>query len=415
MRNSARRIGRIWREGTPPAGSLPPVPPHVNRLWLELKHYSRQQVFVSLDPEDAAPDWWVITLELPMIADEASQDLGFDPRHPFFEPIALGLAEYDVLSGEGFRQFQRAPHTFSTADRSVLCVQPKSLTPSVGCTLRSLSHHLSLLPGQGQVRARWVLSPFDSDGATPVEDLGLLLVPFPYRVADDAFQVGGIHNSGRWGWFNALTERPVLDEHGRPLRHHIDLAKIDAQSLTPEEEAKHLKDGGEALVVVPDGLLNQEPMLEYIRDTCEVTAIVALPSRTFYSTPKKTYILGLVKKLNRKPQSIPVFTYLISEIGESRDTRRVPIDANDLVQMEQEFRYFRAAPHRYESRDPRCKIIPWEEFVGLRNWLVDRSWTHEEKVALGIVEETFEVDPESFRKLVGDAKAALDRLYEDLA
>lgn len=202
MRNRAREAGRVWRQGARRAGSLPPVPSRVNHLWLELKEFSEEEVFVSLDPDDEAPEWWLIALELFIIADEASRDLGFDPQHPFFEPIALGLAEYDVLSGDQFRQVQRAPHTFSTAARSVLCVQPKSLTPGVGCTLRSLSHHLSLLPGQGQVRARWVLSPIRSELTAPTQDLGLLLVPFPYRVVDGAFRSGGVHNSGHWGWFD---------------------------------------------------------------------------------------------------------------------------------------------------------------------------------------------------------------------
>lgn len=39
-------------------------------------------------------------------------------------------------------------------------------------------------------------------------------------------------------WFNALTERPVLDEKGRPLRVHFDLAAIDNQSLSAEREAE---------------------------------------------------------------------------------------------------------------------------------------------------------------------------------
>lgn len=60
-------------------------------------------------------------------------------------------------------------------------------------------------------------------------------------------------------------------------------------------------------------------------------------------------------------------------------------------------------------------ILAWKDFAELRNWLVDRNWSHEEKVALGIVDEVFEVDAESFRRLVGDAKAALDKLYEELA
>src|SRR5262245_47551033 len=39
-------------------------------------------------------------------------------------------------------------------------------------------------------------------------------------------------------WFNALSERPVLDEKGKPLRVPFDVARIDSQKLTPEEEAQ---------------------------------------------------------------------------------------------------------------------------------------------------------------------------------
>jgi hypothetical protein len=85
------------------------------------------------------------------------------------------------------------------------------------------------------------------------------------------------------------------------------------------------------------------------------------------------------------------------------------------VTLEQEFRFFRSSPKSYESNDPRCKILPWKEFEELRNWLVDRNWSHEEKVELGIVEENFEVDPEEFRDLVGDAKKDLESLLTELA
>ncbi len=113
--------------------------------------------------------------------------------------------------------------------------------------------------------------------------------------------------------------------------------------------------------------------------------------------------------------SSPVFTYLVSEIGESRDTRRIAIEANDLMTMVREFCFFRSAPEVYVSKDPRCKLLPWSTFDGMRNWLVDRNWTHDEKVELKIVEETFEVDPAAFRDLVADAKAALDGLLAQLS
>lgn len=221
-----------------------------------------------------------------------------------------------------------------------------------------------------------------------------------------------------------LTNPPYVTSGSASIKNAIEAAGLGkhyshggrgTESLAIQWIVNHLKPGGQSFVIVPDGLLNQNSVLDYIKAECDILAIVALPSRTFYSTPKKTYILGLRKKESTRTQSHPVFTYLVSEIGESRDTRRVAIPANDLTTMEQEFCYFRSSPNTYTSKDPRCRILAWSDFSELRNWLVDRNWSHEEKVELGIVEENFEVDADTFRDLVGDAKAALDKLYGELA
>lgn len=221
-----------------------------------------------------------------------------------------------------------------------------------------------------------------------------------------------------------LTNPPYVTSGSGSIRSAIEAANLaehyshggrGTESLAIQWIIGHLKPDGEAFVIVPDGLLNQCGVLEHIKSECDVLLLAALPSRTFYSTPKKTYILGLRKKAEAREQVTPVFTYLVSEIGESRDTRRVTIPENDLLTMEHQFRYFRAAPLKYTSTDPRCKIRPWAEFSALRNWLVDRSWSHEERVTLGIAEDIFEVDVETFRDLVADAKAALDGLFAELS
>ena len=220
-----------------------------------------------------------------------------------------------------------------------------------------------------------------------------------------------------------LTNPPYVTSGSASIKGAIEASNLSkhyshggrgTESLAIQWIVNHLKPGGHGFVIVPDGLLNQASVLDYIKSECNVLAIVALPSRTFYSTPKKTYILGLRKKESAKEQTDPVFTYLVSEIGESRDARRVAIPANDLTTMEQEYRYFQASPKSYTSSDERCRILQWSEFAKLGNWLVDRNWTHDEKVALGIVEEIFEVDTDTFRDLVGDAKEALELLYKEL-
>jgi type I restriction enzyme M protein len=220
-----------------------------------------------------------------------------------------------------------------------------------------------------------------------------------------------------------LTNPPYVTSGSASIKAAIDDADLGeyysqggrgTEALALHWVVNHLKEEGEAFMIVPDGLLNQGPMLEFMKNECTIMCIVALPSRTFYSTPKKTYILGLRRKADATPQTLPVFTYLVSEIGESRDTRRVPIEANDLTAMEEQFRFFRASPNTFESNEPRCKLITWSEFDRMRNWLVDRRWSHDEKVALNIVDETFELDADAFRDLVGDARSALDALLREL-
>nr|WP_141662005.1 hypothetical protein [Burkholderia ambifaria] len=66
-------------------------------------------------------------------------------------------------------------------------VLPKSLTPSVGCTVRSMSHHLALLPPSTVVESQWILP---DNG--PTDDLmRLLVIPYPFRVDDESFIPAG--------------------------------------------------------------------------------------------------------------------------------------------------------------------------------------------------------------------------------
>ena len=221
-----------------------------------------------------------------------------------------------------------------------------------------------------------------------------------------------------------LTNPPYVTSGSRSIKDAIIAENLQdyynqngrgTESLAIQWIIKHLKSEGEAFVVVPDGLLNQTSILEYIKSECIILSVIALPSRTFYSTPKKTYILGLRRKGKAGVEQItPVYTYLVSEIGESRDTRRDLIKTNDLNEMVNNFTFFRAAPSIYTTTDPRCKIVPWDTFDQQTNWLVDRSWSHEEKVALGVADEVYEMDPSEFRSLVQDANKALASLLKEL-
>jgi hypothetical protein len=201
MRNRAVRHGHEWRTRQPASDAkLPDPPPSVERLWQRLEEYQDEPVFEPLDDEADTPPWWAICLELLIVADEACESIGFEPGNPFFNFFMDEYTREDLTSGRRFRRVQRAPFSLSLAAEDLLCVQAKARTPSVGCTLRSLTHHLALLPPRGQVRARWVAPVIEQ--APPEDNLGLLLVPFPYQISDDSFQQGAVDGTNHWGWFN---------------------------------------------------------------------------------------------------------------------------------------------------------------------------------------------------------------------
>lgn len=219
-----------------------------------------------------------------------------------------------------------------------------------------------------------------------------------------------------------LTNPPYVTSGVSTLRRAIDEAGLSdlytcggrgTEALAMEWIVRNLAPGGHALVVVPDGLLSQKGVIKFISDACILKAIVALPARTFYSTPKKTFILIVSKKDNESSiQASPVFTYLASEIGESRDSYRFPIAQNDLVEAVSLFNQFKGSPATFKSPSPRCKIVDASDFIGskVRNWLVDRLWSDDEKRALGITEAAAELTGEEFVALAKDVKEAVDGL-----
>ena len=207
-----------------------------------------------------------------------------------------------------------------------------------------------------------------------------------------------------------LTNPPYVTRGSRSLKAALTDAGLTdrypasgrgTEALALQWIIRSLKRRGFAFVIVPDGLLNQETMLDYVKHECVIRAIVSLPVRTFYSTPKKTYILAIQRKReNDPPQDSHVFTYLVSEIGESRDTRRWRIEQNDLTEMASLFNQFKGSPDTFVSPNRRCKVVPWGIFNKYSHWMVDRYWTLEELQELGEVDEPEELNIQEFNSLL---------------
>jgi len=187
-----------------------------------------------------------------------------------------------------------------------------------------------------------------------------------------------------------------------------------------------LKPNGRALVIVPDGLLlrhSEHALREYILRTCTLEALASLPINTFYSTPKKTYILVVRKKQQAGDvQTSPVFAYLAGSIGETLDAKRFVIAENDLPKMASLFRQFQGNPAEFSTVDERCRVFPIDRFVGADHWLVNKWWTLDERERLGDVDAEVFVDRTELsailRQTAGDLgthASALEKIQRSVA
>lgn len=126
--------------------------------------------------------------------------------------------------------------------------------------------------------------------------------------------------------------------------------------------------------------------------------------------PKKTYILIFKKKFENEPrlQTNAIFTYLVSEIGETRDAKRFETEKNNLSKMERLFNQFKGYPNKeFSFEDKRCKIYTVQEILEKLNLLCDRWWSDEEKKELRIKDDNNEMNEEEFLTFV-------DKIFEDI-
>ena len=181
----AMRIGEDWR-----TSGVTPV--EVSERWFELLAHKRD--FVSAPVGDGLR-WKRAALELLAFSDEACTRIGFfPPASPRSQPAEVA-ADAIVAAQDGSDRDLHMPASLCYAvPPDVACVLPKALTPEVGCTLRSLSLNLALLPSTATVGAEWYIStkrPALDPSAPKDEPFNLLLVPFPYEVMGSDFRPDG--------------------------------------------------------------------------------------------------------------------------------------------------------------------------------------------------------------------------------
>ncbi|MGB8656266.1 MAG: N-6 DNA methylase [Candidatus Zixiibacteriota bacterium] len=208
------------------------------------------------------------------------------------------------------------------------------------------------------------------------------------------------------------------------LSNFYKINSMGVEGLFLEWIIRSLKPSRRAFVIIPDGIvnrLNDNKLRAFILDECILDGLISLPSNSFYTTPKKTYILAITKKSEKseierqkQKQTEPAFTYLASDIGETLDINRFPIEKNDLIEMVSLFNQFKGAKNSFKTNSQRCKIQPIEKFNTDGHWAVDRWWARDEKIELGIEEEEIVMSLGEFKEAASDIEKKIHELNAQL-
>lgn len=196
------------------------APPKLQDLWRELITVHGNKAIDIIESDPAAVR---CVLNLFALADEASKGMGWnaDVKDGAIFPSMLRV----TMTGSGTLKLHLPLSLCCKVSPNEIVVLPKSTTASVGCTIRSLSHYLSLLPPSTVVKTSWTL-PFArelEEGQVHPDDpydIRLLLIPFPFHVPAQSFVLSSprTHIAGKHYWPAYFGLQQLwLQHNGKPL------------------------------------------------------------------------------------------------------------------------------------------------------------------------------------------------------
>lgn len=224
--------------------NLSTVPSGIQELWGQLYGYRKTEIADICEQ----PDVYSVLFKLFAIADEACMGMGWtQPIASATSTLGASAAVATAISATGitFADFARTsllsedppspsamilPNTpFSLcslvpSDRAI--VLPKSLTATVGCTVRSLSHHLALLPGQTQLLPSWRMVDREYPSAPrEMEQMRMLIVPYPFNIPEDSFTLARepqqlVHGLATAGYFS-LEQKWLANTNAEKITNEL--------------------------------------------------------------------------------------------------------------------------------------------------------------------------------------------------
>ncbi|UHQ23970.1 N-6 DNA methylase [Lysobacter sp. 5GHs7-4] len=136
-------------------------------------------------------------------------------------------------------------------------------------------------------------------------------------------------------------------------RKYFDQKYNGVEGLFLQMIVKGLKPNGDAWVLLPETFFlrsTDKVLRDWVFANCKIDLLALLPERTFFNTPKRVVVAHMKKRpkalsaagLDAALGKEEILLYAVSEIGETRDARRLLIQDNDLPELVETYKRFAA-------------------------------------------------------------------------
>lgn len=232
--------------------------------------------------------------------------------------------------------------------------------------------------------------------------------------------------------------KTLIDQNGLSDKYTMNGEGLEG--LFMEKIVRELKPGGSAFIIVPDGITNRnsdKELRNWVLDECFLDAVISLPTKTFYTTQKKTYILALRKKPAliddisnaQRIQHHPVLNFIVTDIGETLDSYRLKTDTSNLVDAVKNYKLYKSVymsnftSDREENENikddfigfskskERLRLANIEEYKNNR-WDCEKHFNHDELVELGVKEDIVIEDVSSIKGKMQEFSTKIAELTE---
>lgn len=168
---------------------------------------------------------------------------------------------------------------------------------------------------------------------------------------------------------------------------------------------------GVAFVIVTDGILYRlkDKIRQIVNEKADMLGIISLPAGAFQNNNWKTSVL-IFKKKASTPEYAPVFLYNVESIGVSLDSYRTPTQDNDIPSLKTAWR----RRHSGSIDDPKCKLVPRNEFLTADKWSDLFAWCRQEDDENTISVSEFVESARDVREEISTLLNATDKTLGDV-